>query len=611
MCGINGFTFRDEEKIHEMNEITKYRGPDATAVWVQEGISLGHNRLSIIDTSTNANQPMESADGRYVIVYNGEVYNFQELRTDLSDYSFRTGSDTEVILAAYARWGKNCVKRFNGMFAFAIWDKQEQSLFLARDQIGIKPLYYCVDGDRFIFSSALKGVLVHDIDRVLDMDAFAALMRVQYAPAPLTMIRGVKQLPPAHTLLFRGGKVTIESYWSSSVGETDRYSREEWKTQIRETIDTAVTRQLISDRPLGIYLSGGFDSSIVLDAVASKTSGNINTFSTGFALSDDEQAQKYNYDFQLAKRTAEHYGTNHHEVLLHEQDVVDQFEQVVWHMDEPRPNPTSISMYTLAHFTKQHVDVILGGDGGDELFGGYDRYRLSLAASYYQRVVPRPIRSLLSRHERFKKLGIEAPIDRFALFFFQQEQLLDRVLVPDVQQGNRTKALFSQQYFSGMTGTVEEQLMAVDRQSWLVDHSLFLSDRMAMAAGLENRVPLLDLDVVALAGKIPIGEKIGLKKTKYIYKEAFRGRLPGYLYNQPKRGWFSPGAKWLRRDRMQSFVREVLSASYYAETAPLFDWDEIAKMYEDHVSKKDYQLTLLWTLITFQVWARLYNVKLG
>src|SRR3989338_6884270 len=545
MCSINGFNFKNEDLVLKMNKVTSHRGPDGTGFFCDDNISLGHNRLSVIDLSEAASQPMNN-DGKLVIVFNGEIYNFRELKNELMDYPFKTNSDTEVILAAYQKWGKDCVKRFNGIFAFAIWDKDKKELFLAKDNIGIKPLYYHWDGNHFVFSSEIKAILEHNLKRILDIEALNHYLRVLYVPEPRTMFNGIKKFPAGHIGLLNGKKFITERYWRlQEEGDYLKGSLKETAKIVYEEVEKAVARQLVSDKPLGLYLSGGIDSSAVLHC-ASRHKKNIDTFSVGFDLAEKEQRDKFNADFYLARRTAKHYGTNHNEVLLSPQNILDNLEKCVWHMDEPISNPTSFSMMKLASFAKQKADVVLGGDGGDELFGGDDRYRLSLGAGYFQKL-PNQLRNILSRGGRLQKLNTPAGIDRFALFMFQKDVLLKETINNNFLKFD-TKNFFQEKFFSQKNKrSFEEQFMDTDLRRWLADESLMMTDKMSMASGLEIRVPLLDNELVKLVARIPIKHKISLGKTKIVLKEAFRGKIPSFLFDQPKRGWFSPAAKWLRR----------------------------------------------------------------
>ena len=594
MCAINGFNFKDENLILKMNRATRHRGPDGTGVFFDDKISLGHNRLSIIDLSGAANQPMASGDGNLVVVFNGEIYNFKDLKKELADfYNFKTLSDTEVILAAYQKWGSEAVNKLNGIFAFAIWDKTKRELFLARDHIGVKPLYYFLGGGKFIFSSEIKAILEHDVPKVLNREALNHYLRVLYVPAPLTMFKGIHKFPQAHYGVFQNGELKLTKYWEIS---DVKYFNRPFKylaEDVRGEILKSVERQLISDRPIGLYLSGGIDSSVVLDAM-STVRGNIDTFSVGFSLPNKDDEEKFNQDFYLAKRTAAHYGARHHEVLPKEEEIPDFFEKAFFQLDEPIANPTAIPMMKLAGFTKnQKVDVVLGGDGGDELFGGYERYRISRIMSF------------------LPEFFLPEKTDRFARFMFQKDPILREVLQKEFFGGNIAKSFFAENYFQkNPFKTFEELFMSVDRRAWLADESLARTDKMSMFSAVEARVPLLEKNLVEFAARIPRKYKVGAFNTKIILKEAFRGHIPDFLMHQPKRGWFSPAAKWLRNPKINALAQNILSKSYYAETAPIFNWANIDIILKDHVEGRRYNLTILWTIINFQVWAKLYKVKL-
>src|SRR3989344_4944123 len=385
MCGIHGFNFADKKLAEAMVERCHHRGPDDRGVFVSPQMSLSHNRLAILDLSEKGHQPMWNEDHTRAIVFNGEIYNFQELREELKTrgFSFVSDSDTEVILAAYDEYGEKCVEKLNGIFAFAIWDTKRKTLFLARDHVGVKPLYYYHQGGKFIFSSEIKAILEHpDVPRFLHREAFNHYLRVLYVPEPLTMFAGIHRLPPGSFAVFRAGQLTVHSYWKPTFGDYLKSSREEIATELRGRIAAAVKRQLVSDRPLGLYLSGGIDSSVVLWSMR-QARDKVDTFSVGFDLAEHEQSEKFNADFFLARRTAEQFETNHHEVMLSPHDVVENMEKAVWHMDEPISNPTALSMFKIASFSKPHADVVLTGDGGDELFGGYPRFQTNRRMSVY------------------------------------------------------------------------------------------------------------------------------------------------------------------------------------------------------------------------------------
>lgn len=607
MCGINGFTWKDDTLVRRMDQATRHRGPDATEIWSDDHVTLGHNRLAIIDLSPEAGQPMRSDDGRYVVVYNGEIYNFDELKRELAGtYRFRTQGDTEVILAAYKKWGKDAVRRFNGIFAFAIWDMQDRELFLARDHNGIKPLYYALKGGQLIFSSEIKAILEHDVPRTLRRESLSQYLRVLFVPEPYTMFEGIMKLPQASHAVFKDGKLKIERYWKVSFENTFTGSEADLETDFRNLMQKTVERQLVSDRPLGLFLSGGMDSTVILHHMAEKHD-KISTYSVGFDLTADEQQEKFNEDFNLARRTAAEYGTDHHEALLTADDVVSTLENAVWHLDEPIANPTLIAQYILSKFSKETVTVVLGGDGGDELFGGYDRYRYSLWESHYARV-PSFFRGLTNQFGRFKKLDVPAGVERYAQFLFQKDKTV-REVAPAFA-GREAFEYFRREYFEHpVSESFENTFMDTDRRSWLVDESLMRTDKMTMASAIEYRVPFLDKEVVEFAARVPLSYKVSSRRTKILMRDAYAGRIPDFIYNQPKRGWFSPGAKWLRNPKILALVKEVLSPSYCAATRDLFGWGAVAQMLEDHRTGVRYNSVMLWALVIFQMWARKYGVS--
>ncbi|MBC7836244.1 asparagine synthase (glutamine-hydrolyzing), partial [Acetobacteraceae bacterium] len=561
--------------------------------------------LAIIDLSEAGFQPMESADGTVVIVYNGEIYNFEALRKELLDYPYKGYSDTEVILAAYQKWGKKAFERLNGIFALALFDKRSRELLVVRDRAGIKPLYYFFDGTNLIFSSEIKGILVHDIPRTLDHDAFMHYLRVLYTPAPYTMFKNIRKLEPGGMLTFKENKIHIESYVLEEKGNAPEISDK----GLHEVVEAAVKRQLVSDRPIGVYLSGGFDSSIVLNC-ASRVHGAINTFSVGFDLGKNHPREgTFNADSALARKTAAFYGATHHEILLSVEDARNLFQKAILHLDEPIGNATVLPMLHLAEFTKPLATVVLGGDGGDELFGGYERYRLSLLSTYYRKV-PQALRAIANRiYPRLCKLDTSPGIERFMQFLFQKDTEVQRILSTPTTL-SVTRDFFEEKFFSRPSDDFESVFMDTDRQSWLVDECLMRTDKMAMASAVEVRVPFLDNEVVDFASRIPRNEKVTLFETKRMLKRTFKNDLPPFLYGQPKRGWFSPGGEWIKMEPFSTMVDDILSPSYYEGTAALFNWEEVKKMLETHRDGREYHMVMLWAILTFQAWAKTYKVHI-
>lgn len=609
MCGINGFTFSDSERLHKMHAVTRHRGPDDDGFFEATGISLAHNRLSIIDLSPAAHQPMTTSNGRFTIVFNGEIYNYKQLRDDLEKLGekFTSQSDTEVLLAAFVRWGEECLSRLNGIFAFAIWDRDEEKLTLVRDQIGVKPMYYHFDGTRLIFSSELKALLVHDLKRELDQAALNIYFRFLYVPGTQTLIQGVKKLAPGTLLNFQRSKIALKRWWNLEEGEylTDRAEAVE---KIREATKSAVRNQLVSDRPLGVFLSGGIDSTSILGIMSELSSGPIKTFSVGYET--DIQSERYNADADLAEQTARHFGAEYNRLMITAEQTRETLDKVAWHMDEPISNHVQSSTYLLAQSAKPHITVALGGDGGDELFGGYSRYWYSHFIDQI-RSLPIPFRDQTvkfilnnaARGESIPKFLAEQGLERFLSFMMQKENIVSSILSPAINDPGTGKSCFASYFETAWKDRINQQ-MAVDVQTWLPDESLARTDRLTMAHGLEERVPLLDPKLVELAFRIPSKWKLGNKEQgKRIYTDAMRPYLTPAVLNQEKRAWMSPMAKWIRGPLLP-YVREVLSPEFVPETSALFDFKNIQSILENHVNKKAYALNTIWSLMMFQLWYR-------
>ncbi|TSC55297.1 MAG: asparagine synthase [Parcubacteria group bacterium Greene0416_79] len=527
-----------------------------------------------------------------------------------------------MILAAFEKWGTACFDTLSGIFALALWDSKEETLFLARDRIGIKPLYYSFQSPRLRFASEIKALLeCSDSSRSINRLAFDCFLRVNYVPAPLTIFADIRKLLPGHMLTYKNGAVQISKYAREVTPAVSGDSFAYRARELRARIHASVKEELVSDRPVGLYLSGGIDSSAVLEAMTS-AKGTVETFSVGFRLARGEQPDKFNADFLLARNTAKYFGATHHEVLVSPDEILPLFEEALFHLDEPISNATIIPMIKLSRFAKERVTVVLGGDGGDELFSGYERYRYSLLSSYYRRV-PEVLRTGLNGVFPVMKKLITAPgIERYAQFHFLKEDVLKPILTPYAYHEHAPRDFFRERFFSkdadlrGYGSTrmntdkrepFEEIFMMVDRQSWLPDESLLRSDKLGMAGGVEARVPLLNRRVVDFADSLPLRFKVSPFRTKIILKEAFRGYIPDELLHQPKRGWFSPGAKWLRYPHIASFAREVLSPDYCAATKDLFEWKTVRARLEAHL-RGEYHFTELWAILTFQVWARIFKI---
>ncbi|MCP6718275.1 MAG: asparagine synthase (glutamine-hydrolyzing) [Patescibacteria group bacterium] len=609
MCSINGFNFKDEGLVKKMVEVTKHRGPDQEGFYCDENVSLGQARLSIIDLSEKGRQPIWNEDKSICVLCNGEIYNFKELRKELQakGHRFFSHSDSEVILHLYEEKGERCVEDLNGIFAFVIFDKNKNKLFLARDRVGVKPLYYYFDGKRFIFSSEIKAILCHSVPKEIDQEALFHYFRLFFVPSPFTLFKNIWKLVPAHHLTYKNGEIVVKRYWDiKDLPEIE--SKEEAIEKIKLLLKDSVRRQLISDRPLGIFLSGGIDSTSILGIASEFTSGKIKTYSVGFDI--DIERDKYNRDFQFARQTSKYYNTSHHELLISDIDARDNIEKAIWHMEEPVPNPIQIATFLLAKEAKKEVAVVLGGDGGDELFGGYPRYyysqlidRFQLFPSFLRKnFLPYSLLELIFQKKDLKeKLNIPPGASRYLLHMGQKAEILSQVLNKKFDE-DLTKDFLKRHYPENKFKDQTKYLMYLDLSTWLPDESLIRSDKMTMAFGLEERVPILDHRLVELAFRIPTRYKVkGKRNNKWIFQEAMKEYLPSHVLGQEKRGWFSPAAKWLRAG-LKDFAYEVLSPNYCSETQQYFNFPQIKEILDDHISGKKYNLDIIWSLLTFQIW---------
>lgn len=612
MCGINGFNFKDQNLIQAMVKKTSHRGPDDSGFFIEENISLGHNRLSIIDLSPAGHQPMLSPDKNLAIVYNGEIYNFLEIKKELEakGHIFKSKTDTEVILLGFQEWGVKIFEKLNGIFALAIWDKKNQSLYLARDPFGVKPLYYFWQNNKFIFSSEIKSILEHPVKRVLNTSALNVYFRFLYIPEPQTAFQNIFKLPAGNYLTLKNNQLDIKRYYSlpSKQGYSDY---QQAKKDLRQTFDQVVKSQLISDRPLGLFLSGGFDSTAILGAMQKHSQQAVKTFTVGFKT--DIDYQKYNADAILAKKTAEYYHTDHQQIDISAQDIIDNFSKVAYQVDDLVSNHIQVANYLLANFAKQKVDVILGGDGGDELFAGYERYYINYWVDRWQRF-PRFLRNnfltkslakAVHKDNLLSKINTTDPQHRFFSYMAQKESQVASVLRDDIN--DRQKAMdYWQPFFANFGQEYTKNSMALDVKTWLSEESLLRSDKLSMAWALEQRVPILDKSMVELAARIPTTWKINQRQQgKKIFIDALQDYFPEYLWQEKKRGWFSPAAKWLRGD-LKDFARELLSTNFNKDTQQYLDFDKINILFDDHLHQKEYALNMIWAVMTFQAWYKEY-----
>ncbi len=609
MCGINGITRHDEKTLEKMTAATAHRGPDATCFFHNEKISFGHNRLAVIDLSASANQPMHSEDGRFTMLFNGEIYNYRELREELKDvWHFRSAGDSEVLLAGYVHWGKTVFSRVKGIFACALYDNQKDELYLVRDHMGVKPLYYALQDGVLYFSSELGGIIEGTGKRKLNHDALAFYITLNYVPSPETLVLGIKKLQPGHALTYKNGVLTTERYFTCAHPTKNGYDTK----AVYDIIDAGVLRQLVSDRPLGVFLSGGLDSSIVLHH-ASKHLDQIKTFSVDFEMAEnapESERVKFNTDALLAKKTAAHYNATHTTFTLGLDAVRTFLPEALACLDEPVANPTSVSQYLLSKWVREKgIVVALGGDGGDELFGGYTRHRIARASWLFQKapVVLQKTAGLFSG--QLAKLSVPFG-PRFHMQVLALKEQKYTSVFPHETGKTSVFDFFKDRYAANDISSLPaiDTFMRVDRETWLADESLARTDRTSMAFGVEARVPLLDIDIVEFADGLLGASKYTLRKNKKILRDTYRQVLPSYLFTEPKRGWLSPGSKWFRDPIIKKYVGEALSSSYYKGLDSVLNWNEVQKMFEHHTDGGGYHLYPLWNILQLQVWAEKYKI---
>jgi len=620
MCGITGIVGRvDADVLQQMTDTLRHRGPDAQGTHVGDRWGLGHRRLSIIDLDGGV-QPMATEDGRYFVSYNGEIYNFADLRTELAEagFVFQTRSDTEVLLAAYAQWGDAMLDRLNGMFAFAIWDDQERRLLLARDRVGIKPLYYAELADALAFGSEPKALLpLPGVSRELDLVAVDAYLDLLYVPPPLSMFAGVRQLAPGCKLVWQDGETTVSRWWDARPAINERWSAEQWAEAVAPVLEDAIAMRTIADVPVGAFLSGGLDSSTIVAVLAERGHTQLDTFCVGYG----EEGRTYD-ERSVARKVAEHFGTRHHELEL-DIDLLSGLEAMVRSFDEPFGSFTALLSSALSRFTRGFVTVSLAGDGGDELFGGYPRYRGMMLSEWTARLPEAVLRaaevavqgresSVARSYRRWARLFISgarlAPGERYASWVAysrpeERDQLLANDTLARIEAAGRRDPVPEHFLRAGGSNVVERSSYA-DLHGFLPENVLRCSDRMSMAHGLELRVPLCDHRLVELAMQIPSRHRIGLLATKRILRRIMKGRLPDYVLRRKKLGFNAPLGVWVQQD-LERLVTEWLHPDRIAARG-LLRPEVVQRLVSEHrAGQRDHGLRL-WSLIVLEQWCRQY-----
>ena len=610
MCGICGVAGGDpsggRELVGRMCSAMTHRGPDDEGTVQLDGVTLGMRRLSIIDLE-GGHQPMHNEDSTVWVVQNGEIYNHLELRELLlaSGHTFNTQSDTEVLVHGYEQWGEEMVERLNGMFAFAVLDRRRGAVLLARDRMGIKPLHYAIDGKRLVFASELKALLRDPaLRRGIDPAALDQYLAYEFVPSPASIVRGISKLQPAHTLTWSvaDGTQRLRRYWSPELGVGDgRRNLDEEGERLLTVLRESVRKELISDVPLGLFLSGGIDSSAVA-AMMTELGGEVKSFSVGFA---DRSFDESSYARQVARQL----GTDHRELTLEPEMLLGLIPKLPTLLDEPLGDASIIPTYLLAEFTRRHVKVALGGDGGDELFAGYPTLQAHRLAEYYMRA-PRLLREGL-----VEPVVRHLPVSRGNLSFdFRAKRFVSGAGYPVAERHQRWMGSFATEERSALLSRearheVEldaadadplNQVLMLDMRLYLENDILVKLDRASMMASLEGRVPLLNNDFVEYATRLPMNMKLRGLRSKFLLKRALRGLLPESILNRPKKGFGIPVAHWFRWPLKEQML-SVLSPERIAREG-FFDATAVARLVSDHLEGRRDNRKQLWTLFAFELW---------
>ena len=624
MCGIAGFSnFHlqegSEAELEAMGQAIYHRGPDAGGIYLDEQIGLCHRRLSILDLSEAGNQPMYSADGSLVIVFNGEIYNFLEIRAELEQQgvTFKSHTDTEVILALYAREGVKCLEKLNGMFAFALWDKNTQELFIARDRLGKKPLYYYTEGDRFAFGSEIKAILaLKDIPREIRLDAVYDFFAYQYVPDPKSIFQHINKLPPAHYMLLNKNGFSIHEYWDVSFKNISTQSEEEHKAQLKALLEKVTRQRMISDVPLGAFLSGGVDSSGVVAMMAEASETPVKTCTIGF---DDE---KFN-EADFAKEIAEKYNTEHHEFTVH-QNVAEQLEHIAGFFDEPFADPSLVPTYFVSELARKAVTVALAGDGGDEMFAGYQKYTTDDIENKLRNKFPKSIRKHLfpglakisgaipgtigkKAKSLLTSLSHEPGMGFYITNSMMTDEAWEQLAKPQIK--DQLNGYHPSQYTLDMYNKADgpdhlSKILYTDIKTYMTGDILVKVDRMSMAHSLEVRAPILDYQVTEFAATLPSSQKYRDGEKKYLLKEVFKPFIPESLLYRKKMGFSTPLDEWFRSELKEFSEKRIQNKKSGLHS--IFNGNAIERVWNEHQSKQRNHGIILWSMLMYQLWHERY-----
>ncbi len=616
MCGIAGiYNFKTNKEVspvqlEAMCKVIDYRGPDGHGYFYDNQVALGHRRLTIIDTNERSNQPMQTSDREFTICYNGEVYNYVELKEQLlqRNAEFRTTSDTEVILQLYREQGADCLKSLNGMFAFAVWDKVNKEFFLARDRVGIKPLFYTMTDDGIVFGSEIKSLLeIESVAKQVNPKLIDSYMSVGYCPTNETLFKGIYKLEPGHSLTIKDGQVEIKKYWDMEFDKSQDKGEEYYIDKTRELFEDAVKIQLRSDVPLGVFLSGGIDSSAVVAMMKKLDVKDIKTFSVAWDYGDAFNETQY------ARQVSEQFGTDHTEYFMTAEDFKDFLPDYIRHMDEPVTEAAAISLYYLAKKTKEKVTVVLSGEGADEVYGGYPIYKYMHVVEQYKRI-PKFIRNPLlnpilrlmgTKWAKYADLSEKPISESYSGVSFYEDGAKNRLYTEKFsEQAKRYSNTNNiKPYYDYTDGEdLQTQMQYLDVKTWLVDDLLIKADRMSMAASLELRVPFLDHRFLEFSATMPSEYRFKGYENKYILKKAMEGFLPDEILYRKKLGFPTPLSIMFKGDLYQ-YVSEIIDCEQ-AHQRGYFKADEVKRLLAEHKAGKQDHHRILWQLLVLELWHR-------
>jgi asparagine synthase (glutamine-hydrolysing) len=622
MCGIAGFAGDNDgmcgderaQVLERMCRAIRHRGPDDQGTLVTEGAAIGMRRLSIIDLA-GGHQPMAGEDGSVSLVFNGEIYNYRELKPELEGkgHRFVTNSDTETIVHAYEEFGAASVGRLRGMFAFAVWDARRRELFVARDRAGKKPLYYTLTPrGTIVFGSELKSLLEHpEVTREVDPEALDAYVSLGYVPDPLCILRGFHKLPPGHHLTFREGRVKVESYWDFEYTGVREAREGDYLEELRALLDEAVRVRLVADVPLGAFLSGGVDSSAIVGLMARHATGPVKTFSIGF--------EEDSYDeLRYARVAAKAFGTEHHEFVV-TPEVCRVVDELAWHLDEPFADSSAIPTYAVSKMAREHVKVVLSGDGGDELFAGYTRYGVDRSRRGFAKLpralregVMRPVSRSLPHGAWGRNYLHNVSLDPVARYLDSVSFITGLAKLSLYTDGLRARlggASSAEKIFAGHAARVSsgdplDVLLYLDSKTYLPGDILTKVDRMSMAVSLEARVPLLDHKLIEFVTRIPPSLKMKGAETKHVFKRAVRGLVPDEILDRPKQGFGLPIQRWINQE-LRGRIREVLYDRVTIERG-YFERGYIDLLWQEHERGRRDNTGQLWSLFMLELWHRTF-----